>query len=356
MLPAPPQPTAWADGVVGAETDAEIELIVARPWWSLLPRFTGPDDPDAASTGFWPGDAVTLWVPALVRRKPRHGQVRKRRNVAQTTEFPPDTVTDAPLKLAVGSRFTDTAAWAAVTTPMTNTTISAATIPPRDVLVALVARCMVPPSCGWLPPSGQVRRFRHSLPRDQATNVRSPRSLLRARRRLRRRLGETNTRRAHWRSPVRLTRERRSCQAPRSISISMTHRGTGSGRCDMMILTADGNGAWMVDASPFVCGSCQAGTGRTRGTATHAGSHSRRCLTAARSFGAGPGSATSAAAFVGVGATTSGPSPPVEISAQILDTRAALEGERKQVTICSPTSKGRWTCRPSSTRRSGRGS
>src|SRR6266496_2493155 len=58
LLPPPPHPTCCGVGVGGAVTDAVRPEIVPRPLWSALPRSTGPDDPDCAGTGFWPGASL----------------------------------------------------------------------------------------------------------------------------------------------------------------------------------------------------------------------------------------------------------------------------------------------------------
>ena len=56
VLPDPPHPTSWAVGVGGAVTEVLRLGMVARPFL-LVGSWTGPDDPDFAGTGFWPGDA-----------------------------------------------------------------------------------------------------------------------------------------------------------------------------------------------------------------------------------------------------------------------------------------------------------
>jgi hypothetical protein len=122
VLPCPPHPTVCAEGVgLGAVTDAVIFVIVPRPLWSLFPR-SWSAVPDCAGTGFWPGDACPCGFRHVYVADPLTVRVAIAGTFPRPLKLPPVTVTDAPLKVAVGSDFTFTAARAvAVMTAATST-------------------------------------------------------------------------------------------------------------------------------------------------------------------------------------------------------------------------------------------
>ncbi len=110
VLPCPPHPTCCAVGVGGAVTDAVILVIVPRPLWSLFPRLNGPDDPGLAGTGFWPGAALPPLFEQVYVATPVTVRLAIAGVFPSPLKLPPVRVTDAPLKVAVGSDFTVTAA------------------------------------------------------------------------------------------------------------------------------------------------------------------------------------------------------------------------------------------------------
>ena len=143
VLPCPPHPTCCAVGVGGAVTDAVILVIVPRPLWSLFPRLNGPDDPGLAGTGFWPGAALPPLFEQVYVATPVTVRLAIAGVFPSPLKLPPVRVTDAPLKVVVGSDFTVTAASAIE--DVTAKASSAVTISHRDFLIMV--------------PFGRDRRF-----------------------------------------------------------------------------------------------------------------------------------------------------------------------------------------------------
>jgi hypothetical protein len=128
----PPHPTCCGEGVGPAVTDAVRSVIVPRPLWSALPR-SWFADPGCAGTGFWPGDAFPPWFVHVYVADPCTVRVAIAGTLPSPLKLPPVSVTDAPLKVAVGSDFTLTAASAVE--GMAATASSAATISNRNFLI-----------------------------------------------------------------------------------------------------------------------------------------------------------------------------------------------------------------------------